>query len=231
MRFGPAHTPDVIKWLLGANVVVYLLQRFESLGITPLFILEPSVFWQHGQIWRAATYMWIHGGPWHLIVNMLGLWMFGSEVAATWGTRRFLRFYLISGAGAGCVIALWQGALNLLGIGGPVYTLGSSGAIYAVLLAHSMLWPDRTILLLFPPVPLRALYLIPFLFLMDLVFAAPNVSHVGHLGGVLVGLLLLTRDRDAGITLSQLRYRLKRWRMRRKLRALDNEDWKRRQYH
>lgn len=229
MRFGPAHTPDVIKWLLGVNIGVYLLQRV--LPLEQWLVIEPTLFWQRLELWRAATYMWLHGGGWHLVGNLLVLWMFGSDVAAAWGARRFLRFYLISGVGAGVVIALWQG-LTLWLVGGmPVFTLGASGAIYAVLLAHSLLWPDRTIMLLFPPIPLRALYLIPFLFLMDLIFAPPNVSHVGHLGGVLVGYLQLAQNRDTGVTLSQLQYRLKRWRMRRKLRAIDNDDWKRRNLH
>jgi membrane associated rhomboid family serine protease len=162
---------------------------------------------------------------------MLGLWMFGSEVAATWGVRRFLQYYLATGIGAGVVIALWQGALQLIsgGIGGA--TLGASGALYGVLLASSLLWPDRTILLLFPPIPLRALYMIPAFLLMDLIFLSRQVSVIGHLGGALVGLALLAKSGDAGITISQLQYRFRRWRMRGKLRALDPDDRKRRQFH
>jgi membrane associated rhomboid family serine protease len=187
-------------------------------------------FWR-GEIWRAATYMWLHGGGFHLLFNMLGLWMFGSEVAATWGVRRFLQYYLATGIGAGVVIALWQGALQLIsgGIGGA--TLGASGALYGVLLASSLLWPDRTILLLFPPIPLRALYMIPAFLLMDLIFLSRQVSVIGHLGGALVGLALLAKSGDAGITISQLQYRFRRWRMRGKLRALDPDDRKRRQFH
>ncbi len=227
MRFGPGYTPDVIKWLIAANVVCFLaLGRF-----VPWLTVEPRAVWEGAQVWRLATYMWLHDGPWHLIGNMLALWMFGSEIAGAWGAQRFLRFYLISGVGAGVAIAVWQGALLYLGLAGSVQTLGASGAVYAVLLAHSLTWPDRRILLIIPPVPLRALYLIPFLFLMDLVFARPGVSHVGHLGGVIVGFLLLARSGDAGITISQLQYRLRRWRMRRKLHSLENDDWKRKQYH
>jgi membrane associated rhomboid family serine protease len=229
MRFGPAYTPDVIKWLLGANVAVFLLQRV--LPLAELGVMEPTLFWQKLELWRAATYMWLHGGGWHLVGNMLALWMFGSDIASAWGAQRFLRFYLISGVGAGVLIALWQGLTHWLLGGMPVYTLGASGAVYAVLLAHSLLWPDRTIMLIFPPIPLRALYLIPFLLLMDLIFAPPGISHVGHLGGVLVGYLLLAQSGDTGVTLSQLQYRLKRWRMRRKLRALDNSDFRRRNHH
>jgi membrane associated rhomboid family serine protease len=230
MRFGPGFIPDVIKWLIGANVVVFLVQGFT--GITPWFAVESRAVWQGGQLWRLATYMWIHGGPWHLIMNMFALWMFGSEVAAAWGAARFLRYYLISGVGAGVIIALWQGALQMLGFGSGSLTLGASGAIYAVLLAYSLLWPNRTLMLLFPPIPIRALYFIPFLFVMELIFAGPEISHVGHLGGVIVGFLLLMGSGDAGVTISQLQYRFRRWRMRGKLRAIDGDDERRRrQFH
>ncbi len=228
MQFGPRVTPDAIKWLIGANIAVFLLQGF---GITPLLYLEPELFWRGGQFWRVATYMWIHEGPMHLILNMLGLWMFGSDVAAQWGPRRFLRFYLLCGIGAGLVIAAWQGGLLSLGLGMPAYTLGASGAIYGVLLAYSLLWPNRTVMFIFPPVPVRAIYFIPFLFLMEMIFASPGVSHIGHLGGVLVGFLLLVQSNDAGITISQLQYRFRRWRMRGKLRALDDDESNRRRFH
>jgi membrane associated rhomboid family serine protease len=226
MRFGPSFTPDVIKWLIGANVAVYLVQMFASPALTTALWMDQR-FWQ-GEIWRAATYMWLHGGGFHLLFNMLGLWMFGSEIAAVWGTQRFLRYYLATGVGAGVVIALWQGLLHLLvgGIGGP--TVGASGALYGVLLASSLLWPHRTVLLLFPPIPLRAIYMIPTFLLLDLIFMSRQVSVIGHLGGALVGLALLARSGDAGITISQLQYRFRRWRMRGKLRALDGADERRR---
>jgi membrane associated rhomboid family serine protease len=230
MRFGPAFTPDVIKWLIGANVVVYLIQQFSgSLAFTTSLWMDGS-FWR-GEIWRAATYMWLHGGPFHLLFNMLGLWMFGADVAAAWGTRRFLQYYLMTGIGAGIVIALWQGALSLLfgDIGRP--TLGASGALYGVFLASSLLWPHRTVLLLFPPVPLRAIWMIPTFLLLDLIFLSRDISVIGHLGGALVGFLLLSGSGDAGITISQLQYRFRRWRMRNKLRALDGEDRRRRRLH
>jgi len=230
MRFGPGVFPDVIKWLIAANVVVFLAQGFFP--ITQLLAVESGAVWQGGQLWRVATYMWVHGGPWHLIVNMFTLWMFGSEVAAVWGTERFLRYYLFSGIGAGVIIAAWHGLLQLLGLGGPSYTLGASGVIYAVLLAFSLLWPNRTLMFIFPPIPIRAIYFIPFLFVMNLIFAEPGISHVGHLGGVVVGFLLLMGSGDAGVTISQLQYKLRRWRMRNKLRALDGEEERRRRrYH
>jgi membrane associated rhomboid family serine protease len=227
MRFGPSYTPDVVKWLIVANVAVYLVQQFGPPSFT-LALWMDGRFW-HGEIWRAATYMWLHGGPFHLLFNMVALWMFGSEVAGVWGTRRFLQYYLATGVGAGVVIALWQAVLRVaIGDPGVAGTLGASGAIYGVLLASSLLWPNRTVLLLFPPIPLRAIYMIPTFLLLDLIFMSRQVSVIGHLGGALVGLALLARSGDAGITFSQLQYRFRRWRMRRKLRALDGDDERRR---
>lgn len=229
MRFGPSHTPDVIKWLIGANVAIYLVQAYGPPGFTSALAMS-SAFWQ-GEMWRAATYMWVHGGGMHLLFNMLGLWMFGAEVASVWGTQRFLQYYLATGVGAGVVIALFQGAIQLAtgSFGAP--TVGASGALYGVLLASSLLWPDRTVLLLFPPIPLRALYMIPAFLLMDLIFLSRQVSVIGHLGGALVGLALLAGSGDAGITISQLQYKFRRWRMRKRLRALDDEDSRRRRMH
>ena len=226
MRFGPSFTPDVIKWLVGVNVAVYLIQRFGSRAVTTALWMDDR-FWS-GELWRAATYMWLHGGGMHLLFNMLGLWMFGSEVAAVWGTRRFLQYYFATGIGAGVVIALWQAVLHIA-LGSPVIsTLGASGALYGILLASSLLWPNRTVLLLFPPVPLRAIYMIPTFLLLDLIFMSRQVSVIGHLGGALVGLALLSRSGDAGVTISQLQYKFRRWRMRNKLRALDGDDARRR---
>jgi membrane associated rhomboid family serine protease len=108
-------------------------------------------------------------------------------------------------------------------------TLGASGAVFGVLLAYSLTWPDRTIMFIFPPVAFRAIWLIPILFFMEIYFGPQNVSHLGHLGGVLIGWLLLRSSGDAGrlLSLEQVRYRWRRWRMRRRLRAVQSdEDWR-----
>jgi hypothetical protein len=114
---------------------------------------------RHGFLWQPFTYMWLHSteSPWHLVMNMFSLWMFGGQLEMAWGSRRFLRFYLLCGTGAGLIILGWNA---LVGEWAP--TLGASGAIYGVLTAFSLLWPDRTIMLLFPPIPMRAIWFIPF---------------------------------------------------------------------
>ena len=103
---------------------------------------------------------------------MLALWMFGSPLAVAWGAKRFLRFYLICGVGAGLLIVRCPSLPLLFGLGtrrraSSLPTLGASGAIFGVLLAYSLTWPDRTIMLLFPPIPFRAIWFIPFLFVME----------------------------------------------------------------
>lgn len=223
IRFGPPYTPDVIKWLLIANVSVFVLQHVVA-GFTTWFAAWPVRFWS-GALWQPFTYMWLHspGSLMHIGFNMLALWMFGSAVASAWGTERFLRFYLACGVGAGLLIVTLPALPVWLGMDpSPTYrlpTLGASGAIFGVLLAYSLTWPDRTIMLLFPPIPIKAIYFIPFLFLMEFLFGPHNVSHVGHLGGVLVGWILFRRMNRQPLLPSknQLLYRWRRYKMRRQL--------------
>jgi membrane associated rhomboid family serine protease len=228
--FGPPVTPPVVKQLLITNAVVFVLQMlypalFRFGAVTPVLVV------QGGYLWQPFTYMWLHAGLGHLAMNLFVLWMFGSQLAMAWGPKRFMRFYLICGLGAGVIISIVP--YLLVGIGADVGhalvlpTVGASGAIYGVLLAYSLTWPDRTIMLIFPPVAFRAIWLIPAMFLMTFLFGERNVSHVGHLGGVLVAWLYLRRQGDAGklLTVEQLKYRWRRYRMRRKLRAIRYEEY------
>jgi membrane associated rhomboid family serine protease len=221
-------TPPVIKQLLIANVVVFFAQALQVVPVQ-LFAASPISFWRSGALWQPFTYMWLHGGLGHIAANMFSLWMFGSQLALVWGPQRFLRFYLLCGVGAGLLIVTIPMALIMLGFDAPwilssanAPTLGASGAVFGVLLAYSLTWPDRTIMFIFPPVAFRAIWLIPILFFMEIYFGPPNVSHTGHLGGVLVGWLLLRSQGDARglLSLDQVRWRYKRWRMRRRLRAI-----------
>ncbi len=224
MRIGPPITPPIIKQIMIANAVVFLLQQ-----VVPETTLYGSVipvgFWQLGYLWQPFTYMWLHAGLGHIAMNMFMLWMFGSQLAMAWGPKRFLRFYLICGVGAGLLIAsypyLIQGGLT-------TRTLGASGAVYGVLLGYSLTWPDRTIMLIFPPVAFRAIWLIPGLFLMSMIGqSGQNISHIGHLGGVIVGWIYLRRQGHANaiFTLGHLKSRWKRYRMRKKLRAVRYEEF------
>ena len=245
LGFGPPVTPPIVKQLLIANAIVFLVQMLldqQRVLVGPFRVplmtywggVWPTLVWEGGHLWQPFTYMWLHGGFAHIALNMFALWMFGSQLALLWGPRRFLRFYLICGVGAGFIIASWPYLIYAFtGNASDLFfpTVGASGAIYGVLLAFSLTWPDRTIMLIFPPVAFRAIWLIPGLFLLQLVFGGgQNISETGHLGGVIVGWLLLRRTGETGRLLSfkQLRYRWKRYRMRQKLRAVRYDDYARR---
>lgn len=227
--FGPPVTPPVVKQLLIANAVIFVLQAFSP-ALTEFGAVKPYRVFEQGWLWQPFTYMWLHGGLAHVGFNMLALWMFGSAIAMAWGPQKFLRFYLTCGVGAGVLIAAWPYVAVGFGIQPSVIlgysTLGASGAVFGVLLAYSITWPDRYIMLLFPPIPIKAIYFIPFIFFLEWTTGPSNVSHVGHLGGVLVGWILLWRDgRTQGVlSLGKLKYRWRRWRMRQKLHAVRREE-------
>jgi membrane associated rhomboid family serine protease len=235
--FGPAHTPQIIKQLMIVNAGVWVIGAlFPAIGyrLQDLGGAAPADFWS-GQLWQPLSYMWLHGGLWHVAINMFVLWMFGSPIAMAWGEQRFLRFYLICGVGAGLIIVTFPWLLVATGAQPravlSVPTVGASGAVYGVVLAYSLTWPNRVVQLIFPPVAFRAIWLIPLQFFLEFYGGARNVSHVGHLGGVLVAWLLLRGETQGRVlpTWNQLRYRLHRWRMRRRLRAVrrDERDFRR----
>jgi membrane associated rhomboid family serine protease len=228
MRIGPPITPPVVKQIMIANVVVFLIQKINPMT-TFYASVTPIKFWQEGFLWQPFTYMWIHADFWHIAMNMFMLWMFGSQLALAWGPKRFLRFYLICGVGAGLIIATYPYLMMGAVPGGLVsHTLGASGAVYGVLLGYSLTWPDRTIMLIFPPVAFRAIWLIPGLFLMSMMSTSgQNISHIGHLGGVIVGWIYLRRKGHANaiFTLGNLKSRWKRHRMRKKLRSVRYEEF------
>ena len=226
--FGPPLTP-MVKKLLIANGVVFLLQLVlqssSSFRVLTAYggVSTVGVF-QFFYVWQPFTYMWLHANLMHILFNMFALWMFGGQIEMVWGSRRFLRFYLMTGVGAGLIILGW----NLIS-GETLPTIGASGAIYGVLTAFRLLWPDRTIMLLFPPIPIKAIWFIPFLFVLQLAMGGGgNISHVGHLGGVIVAAFILREQASQYLSLRKLRYRWQRYRMRGKLRAVRREEWERR---
>jgi membrane associated rhomboid family serine protease len=228
MSFGPPHTPDIIKTLILVNVACFVVRAIGP-TFTYFFAATPALFW-NGMLWQPFTYMWLHGGLLHIAFNMLSLWMFGSPLAAAWGPNRFLRFYLICGLGAGLLIVTLPAIGMPFGLapfdGYAIPTVGASGAIFGVLLAYSLTWPDRTIMLLFPPIPIKAIWFIPFLFAME--FFGPsgaNISHVGHLGGVLTGWIFFRRENAQPLLPSkeQILFRWRRYKMRRQLHEVRRE--------
>ncbi|MCP4038444.1 MAG: rhomboid family intramembrane serine protease [bacterium] len=231
--FGPPVTPNIIKNLMIANGVVFIAQHLTGGLVSKLGVVSPAQVWLHFELWRPFTYMWLHSttSPFHIIFNMFALWMFGSQMALHWGEQRFIRFYLACGVGAGLLIATVPFFPVVMGWSEMSYelaipTLGASGAVMGCLLAYSLTWPNRTIQLIFPPIPLKAIWLIPLIFFMEFSSGQQGVSHVGHLGGVVVGYFyLLHEGRTPGVpTIQNLKLRWRRYQMRRKLRSVHEEE-------
>jgi len=183
-----------IKYLLIVNGVIFVLQYLAPNGLLfDLFGMKPSEVIGNAYIWQLFTYMFLHDGPWHIIFNMFFLWMFGCEVERTLGTREFVKYYFICGVGA----ALFHLVINY---GSPIPVVGASGAIYGVMAAFAVLFPERVItLLLFLvlPVQIKAKYLVMIFAGISLLVGTlgnDNVAHFAHLGGMLVGFLYLKLD-------------------------------------
>src|SRR4030067_278071 len=189
--FGPEYglTPAV-KWLLIANGSVFVLQMLGGFEMVMYFGLVPQLIIHKGFIWQFATYMFLHGGIFHILFNMFALWMFGAEIERYWGTREFVKFYFLCGFGAGVLTFL--PSLSSL-----VPTIGASGAVFGILVAFAMLFPNRYIYLYFF-FPVKAKYMVAFFavleFFASFQHTSDGIGHFAHLGGMLIGYLYLKFD-------------------------------------
>jgi len=155
------------------------------------FALQPDLVIHRFYIWQLATYLFLHGGWFHIIFNMFALWMFGADLERLWGGKKFLVYYFVTGVGAG-VLDVVLNTLFLPGI--PSMTIGCSGAIYGLLLAYGMLFPERLIYL-YMIIPIKAKWFVAIMGAIEFVssFGGPGsgISHFAHLGGMLFGYLYL----------------------------------------
>ncbi|MFQ5824296.1 MAG: rhomboid family intramembrane serine protease [bacterium] len=180
-----------IKYLLIINFLVFIFQQF--IPLIDWFGMKPNLVLSKFHIWQLVTYMFLHGGIWHLVINMFILWMFGCEVERTLGTREFLKYYFICGIGAGILHLL-------VNFNSPIPVVGASGAIFGVMVAFAVLFPERVItLLLFLvlPVQIKAKYLVMALAGIQLlygIFGSDGVAYFAHLGGMAVGYAYLKLD-------------------------------------
>jgi len=177
---------------LVAFLAVFLIDRALGDGREPLFraLAFDTRLAFSGQVWRFVTYMFLHSTSsiWHIVLNMFMLWMFGPRIEEVWGQRTFLIYYFVCGIGG----ALTYGAFALVGLQADAYMVGASGAIFGLLLAFGVTYPDAVILIFFI-IPMRAKYAVMIFGLIELVSVprAGNVAHLAHLGGMLFGYLFL----------------------------------------
>lgn len=212
--------PAGVKWLLISNVAIFLLDFFAKFAdlhgpIVILFGLTPAAVIKQLAVWQLFTYMFLHGGIGHILWNMLALWMFGADLENVWGMRRFLQFYFFCGVGAGICVVLFN---YLLPWGNPALpTIGSSGAIFGILMAYAMLYPTRTILFGFL-IPIQVKYFVMIIgaiaFLSS--FGVNNgVSEFAHLGGLLFGYIFLKTPNFRFDLAGPVRRQYTEWKLRR----------------
>ena len=188
--YKPALFTDAIKILVSVNFGIFLLQtvaRTEGLFF-PLFGLVPKMVWSEFMIWQPFTYLFFHGGIWHLLINMFVLWMFGSELERLWGKEHFLKFYFVTGVGAGLVTMIF-------GLNSMTPIVGASGAVYGVLLAYGLTYPNRTVYL-YGIIPIKSLWFVIGIGVIAFMSSFDNVSqisHLTHLSGMMIGYLMLKR--------------------------------------
>lgn len=221
--FGPGRLTPAVKAIIYANIAVFVVALVAPsvsiyLGLTPAAVLES--FW----LWQPLTYMFVHRELFHILFNMLALWMLGVELERRWGTPFFVRYYFVTGIGAALTTLLVS--LLPFGFAGPVYysvTIGASGAVYGLLLAYALYYPDRPMLFFPIPIPIPAKYFVLILgaiaFLSSMGAATSGVAHAAHLGGLVVGYLYLTMGR--GGPLAEFKYRYLKWKMARTRKRFD----------
>jgi membrane associated rhomboid family serine protease len=205
---------DAVKKLLIANGVFFVIQMFAGPAMTASLGLVPRLAWSRLYLWQFVTYLFLHGGFVHLALNMYALYMFGSEVERMWGSKAFLRYYFITGIGAGAIHTLVT-PFSM----SP--TIGASGAVAGVLAAYALMYPrnEITLLLFFIlPVRMQARTLALGYALISVLSGAAGspdrIAHFAHLGGMLVGYVYLKRGSSFDFLKSQFHQRQRERNMR-----------------
>jgi membrane associated rhomboid family serine protease len=245
--FGPGPVSPTIKVLIWANVAAFVARWVARSFGTPVrgtdiltltFGLNPQDALLRLHVWQPVTYLFLHDGLFHILFNMLALWMFGVELERLWGRKFFLKYYFVTGIGAGLVTILLAFFPLPFEVGASInhtlrasITIGASGAIYGLLLAYALYFPDRPLYMFPIPIPIAAKYFVMILGGMSFLFSISNeggVANVAHLGGLAVGYAYLKFWRAR--PLAEIKYRYFRWKMNRVRRRFDvhkggKKDW------
>lgn len=181
--------PPTTQTLIGLNVIAFALQ-----GLIGGELFANLALWPLGAEfvpWQIVTYGFLHGSLMHLLFNMLGLYMFGSDIESVWGQRRFIVYYMT------CIVTAAIAQLIVTAVTGSVYpTVGASGGVFGLLLAFGMMFPRRIVVLLIPPIPMPAWLFVTLYGVIELYLgitgSASGVAHFAHLGGMVGGYALIT---------------------------------------
>jgi membrane associated rhomboid family serine protease len=239
--FGPGPLSTAIKVLLGINIAIFIASDFlfpslkVQLGLVPWWTVSKL------QLWRPVTYLFLHADILHILFNMLALWMFGTELERIWGTRFFLKFYFLVGIGSAALTILLSRIpfepLQQLWVSNII---GASGAIYGLLLAYALYFPNRTIYYFMFPLKVRTYVIITgaIAFYASISANGGGVASATHLGGLLIAYIYLTSLRK-GPRLqlnpwAEVKYRWVKWRLASARKKFDvysggrGDDWNRR---
>jgi membrane associated rhomboid family serine protease len=231
--FGPGPATPTIKALIWANVVMFVAHWLAPakpaagtdvltyyLGLRPQDVVN-SFF-----VWQPVTYLFLHSGPFHILLNMLALWMFGVELERLWGTRFFLKYYFVTGVGAAAttvILAFVPLPGDINAVLRYVPTVGASGAIYGLLLAYALYFPNRPLYMFPIPIPIAAKYFVMILGAMALLSSLSanqgGIANIAHLGGLVFGYAYLKTWRTR--PLAEIKYRYFKWKMNRVRRRFD----------
>ena len=209
--------PPGVKWLLISNTVVFLLYYLggRTLGrpMEVFLALSAAAAVRSLFVWQVFTYMFLHAGFTHLLFNMLTLWMFGTQLEREWGTRRFLKYYFLCGMAAGICVLLVNIAIGDWG----VVTMGASGAIFGLLVAFGVLYPNQTVLMSFL-FPIKAKYMVMIYAAIELLLTIrpgqSGISTIAHLGGMAFGYVYL-KGRLPRIKLPDMQTAYRQWKLQR----------------
>jgi len=188
--YKPTLFTNAIKVIISVNFGIFVLQSLsqsEALFF-PLFGLVPKLVWSDRMVWQPFTYLFLHGGIWHILINMFVLWMFGGELERLWGKHEFLKFYFITGIGSGLVTLLFD-------LQSMTPIVGASGAVYGVLLAYGLTYPNRTVYL-YGIIPVKSIWFVLGIGLIAFMSSFNNmsqISHMTHLSGMLIGYFMLKK--------------------------------------
>ena len=220
--FGPGPVTPAIKAIIIANVAAFVASLMLP-SITLGLGMRPADVVGRLFLWQLVTYMFLHGGIFHILFNMLALWMFGVELERMWGSRAFTKFYFVSGVGAALTTLILS--FVPLAFADQLYyslTIGASGAVYGVLLAYALYFPNRPIYIYFVfPIPARYFVMImgAISLLSSMNGPGGGIAHTTHLGGLAAGYLYLKGGRIH--VLSEIKYRYLKWRINKMRRRFD----------
>jgi len=190
LSYKPQFFTEAIKFLVSVNFIIFFLQTISKKEhlLFDLFGLTPQSIWSDFMVWQPFTYLFFHGNIWHILINMFVLWMFGSELENVWGRKNFIKYYFITGIGAGIITLLFN-------LQSSIPIVGASGAVYGILLAYGLSFPNRTIYL-YGLIPIKSIWFVITIGIIAFFSSfqqMTQISHLTHVSGMVIGYVFLKR--------------------------------------